>query len=134
MKKILLDSYAILAYLKQEEGFKKIKAELIKAAENKCPILANEINIGEVCYISLRNKLISDDDLERFIQILLNLPISPIPADFNLILEASKIKACYPISYADCFVVATALKEKAIIITGDPEFKKVQDIVEINWL
>ncbi len=48
--------------------------------------------------------------------------------------EASKIKARYPISYADCFAVATALRENATIVTGDPEFKTVQKLVEIDWL
>ena len=71
-------------------------------------------------------------NLSRVSEIVLT--ITPILADFPLILEASRIKACYPISYADCFVIATTLKEKARIITGDPEFRKVQDLVEIDWL
>ncbi len=53
---------------------------------------------------------------------------------FQDVLEASRIKATYSISYADCFVVATALKENAPIVTGDPEFKKVQEIVTIEWI
>jgi len=31
-------------------------------------------------------------------------------------------------------VVATALKKDAAIVTGDPEFKKVQKTVEIEWM
>ncbi len=30
----------------------------------------------------------------------------------------------YALSYADCFAVATAIKEKATVVTGDPEFRK----------
>jgi len=33
-------------------------------------------------------------------------------------LEAAEIKAQYPIAYADAFIVATALREEAHIITG----------------
>jgi predicted nucleic acid-binding protein len=36
-------------------------------------------------------------------------------------LEAAEIKAQYPIAYADAFIVATALREEARIITGDPD-------------
>jgi ribonuclease VapC len=63
---------------------------------------------------------------------LLPLKISPCPND--LVLEASEIKGEYPIAYADAFAVATALREKACLITGDPKFKKVQHLVEIKWL
>jgi ribonuclease VapC len=50
------------------------------------------------------------------------------------VIDAAKIKAQYPISYADCFAVATAIREKAVVITGDPDFKHVEKIVEIDWL
>ncbi len=53
---------------------------------------------------------------------------------FEDIIKASKIKAKYPISYANCFVVATALKEGAVIITGDPDFVKVKSFVKVEWL
>jgi len=35
---------------------------------------------------------------------------------------------------ADCFAVATARREAAIILTGDPEFKKIEHLAEIEWL
>ncbi len=38
------------------------------------------------------------------------------------------------ISYADAFLLATALREKATIVTGDPEFKKVQSLSPIEWI
>jgi predicted nucleic acid-binding protein len=48
------------------------------------------------------------------------------------VLEAARIKARYAIAYADCFAVATALREGAPIVTGDPQFKKVEDIVQVH--
>ena len=38
------------------------------------------------------------------------------------------------IPYADCFAAATAIKEKATVVTGDPEFRKVEGLVGIDWL
>ena len=38
------------------------------------------------------------------------------------------------LSYADCFAVASALRHDACILTGDPEFKNVEQIVEIDWV
>ncbi len=40
----------------------------------------------------------------------------------------------HPISYADAFVVATALNKGATIVTGDPEFKNVEYMVPIHWI
>jgi ribonuclease VapC len=44
-------------------------------------------------------------------------------------MKAAEVKAEYVISYADCFAVATAEQLSASIITGDPEFKKVEHLV-----
>jgi predicted nuclease of predicted toxin-antitoxin system len=34
----------------------------------------------------------------------------------------------------DGFAVATAQRENAVILTGDPEFKNVEKLVKIDWL
>ena len=52
----------------------------------------------------------------------------------DLVLAAAEIKAKYPIAYADAFIVATAIRESARVITGDPEFKTVAHLIEIDWL
>ncbi len=39
----------------------------------------------------------------------------------------------YYLSFADCFVVTPARKMDAVIMTGDPEFKNVEHIIEIEW-
>ena len=41
--------------------------------------------------------------------------------DRALILEAARIKADYPMSYADAFAAATAIQLGAPLWTGDPE-------------
>lgn len=92
----------------------------------------SEINIGEVCYTVLRARL--TNNLDDFLSLFLSLPIRPVPVDFELVKEASKIKAQYPLSYADAFAVATGLRMDAAIITGDPEFKSVKKLINVEWL
>jgi predicted nucleic acid-binding protein len=53
---------------------------------------------------------------------------------FQDVIEAAKNKGQSALSYADCFAVTTAIKEKATVVTGDPEFKKVDRLVGIDWL
>jgi len=131
-KRKLLDAHAALVYLRQEKNYEKVKQALISAEQTKIPLLMNEINIGEVCYIALRTRLTAN--LDDFLSLFLSLPIQPATVDFDLIKEAAKIKGRHPLSYADTFAVATALREDAAIITGDPEFKQVESLVSIEWL
>jgi len=128
----LLDAHAALCYLRLEKGYELVKNALKKAEKTETPILMCEINIGEVCYIALRAGL--TPNVEDFLNLFLSLPIHPITVNFELIKEAAKIKAIYPLSYADAFAIATAIREDATIITGDPEFRQVENVVSIEWL
>jgi predicted nucleic acid-binding protein len=129
-RKSLIDSFALLAYLKQENNYTKV-ANLLSSKENQ--LLMNEINIGETFYILARERGL--DKAEYFVNAVLpNLPITKIGNMLPEVIQAAKIKAQYPISYADCFAVATAIREKAVIITGDPDFKFVEKMVKVDWL
>ena len=129
-KKSLIDSFALLTYLKQESNYQRVE-DLLSSKENQ--ILMNDINIGETFYILAKERGL--DQAEYFINAILpNLPITKIGNAMTEVIDAAKIKAQYPISYADCFAVATAIREKAVIVTGDPEFKHVEKIVTIDWL
>ena len=57
-----------------------------------------------------------------------------LPAPNSLIFEAAEYKAQYSISYADCFILASAVELEAVIVTGDPEFKKVTHLADIFWV
>lgn len=131
-KKSLLDSYAVLAFLKQEPNFDIVKALLRGSSRGHVTLLMNQINAGEVYYQVARQNLC--DDIDRFWDGFGQLPIVFVENDFDLVIEAAKIKAQYPISYADAFAAATALQEGASVVTGDPDFKHVENIVKIEWL
>lgn len=129
-EKKVLDSYALLAYLKKEDKYERIK-ELL--ASKDVILFMNEINIGECFYILARER--GMDKAEYFVHTILpNLPITKKANGFQDIIEAAKIKANHPLSYADCFAIQTSLKEDAPIITGDPEFKKAEKLAKIEWL
>jgi len=129
----LLDSFALLAYLKKEKGYQKVKDTLVSHREGEEDLLMNEINAGEVYYILARER--SLDAAEYFLHdILQALAIKIIPNSFSGVIEAAKIKAQFPIAYADAFAVATATKYDATLVTGDLDFKKVEHLIDIEWL
>jgi len=131
--KMLLDSYALLAYLNKEAGFEMVRNLLNMAQDSGKFILMNEINVGETYYILFRER--GSEKSEYFLDtILSSLPIVMIQNNFQLVIEAARIKAEYPLSFADCFAVTTARRERASVITGDQEFKKVEHLVDIEWV
>ena len=131
-RRSLLDSFAMLAFLNRERGFEKVRS-LLRAAEASAePLLMNEIHIGEVYYVTAKDR--SVEHAEEFLRRLETLPIQPISNSFAEVLEAARIKARFPISYADAFAVATAVRMDAVIVTGDPEFDAVSHLVTLDRL
>ena len=132
-RKRLLDSFAIIAYLNKEKGFERVRDAMSEAQKSGNPILMNEINIGEVYYILFRKR--GPEKADYFLQtILQSLPIIVVSNGFDDVIKAAKIKAEHPLSFADCFAAATAKKNNSVIMTGDPEFKKIEGLVAIEWL
>ncbi len=131
-RKRVLDSYAILAFLKQEPHFETVRDLLKKSSKGHEALLMNQINAGEVYYQIAKQDFTGD--MDRFWNQFLQLPVLFVVNDFDLVLGAAKLKARFPIAYADAFAVATAIKEGASIVTGDPDFKHVESLVKIEWL
>ena len=132
MKRILFDSHALLKFSQDEEGADKVEQFLLSSLNRNLKAYLSEINLGEIYYISIRR--LGLESAKLYLEQLLDLPIDIVSPSSEIIRGAAEIKAQYAISYADCFAVATALKYSASIITGDPEFKKVDQIVTIEWL
>ena len=132
MKKSILDSYAILAFLFEEKGYEKVLELFEKAAQANQALLIAAPNWAEVRYMVERKA-----GTARWSEVrhkLLGLPLEIVPADQALAELAGEIKAAKKMSLADCFAVALAKKLKAQIYTGDPEFKAVETDIQIVWL
>ncbi len=120
MAHFVLDSYALLAFFRNEPGGEKVEQFLNEAATDKHELYMTCINAGEVFYMSYRKD--GTDKAEIAWKALLQFPIHIIDADLDFSLAAARIKARYSISYADAFAAALTIKRKATLITGDDEF------------
>jgi predicted nucleic acid-binding protein len=131
-KTIVLDSWAIMSYLQGEPSAEKVADIIADAHEDNVPLLMSVVNAGEVWYIIARRA--SEADADRSIRQLRQLGIAMVDADWEIAHEAGKFKAKKRMSFADCFAAALAKQKKALLITGDSEFKQVEAEVTINWL
>ena len=128
----VLDSWALLAFFKDEPAGLAVEELIHKASAEKIRLLLSVVNWGEVYYGMWRaggEKAAQDAarDISR-------LPIELVDADLHLTRQAATYKATHKMSYADAFAAALAKEKKAELVTGDPEFKPLEKEIKINWL
>ncbi len=131
----VLDSWALLAFFEDEPAAGEVENLLARADTGRDKLLLCVVNWGEVYYNVMRK--ISAETAEQKALEISGLSIEIIPVDgmnLELARQAAIYKATKKMSYADCFAAALAKIRKAELITGDPEFKQVEDEIKICWL
>lgn len=111
---VVLDSWAVLRYLEDTEPAAELVTDLLGVERP----LMSWINLGEVHYVLRRSEgeeaaIETVRDLREVIDV--RLP------DERLVLDAARIKADYPMAYADAFGAALSIAQEATLWTGDPE-------------
>ena len=130
--KIVLDSYALIAYFEDESSADQVKELLQQAEERGKSLLMSTVNWGEVYYALSRSK--GESKAEESILIIDQLPITLIEINRTIAYQAAKLKARYAVAFGDCFAAALAMVNQGQVLTGDPEFKNLEKEVSINWL
>ena len=128
----VMDSYALLAYLNGEAGQRRVQEILTLALSHEVEVYLGMINLGEILYIVERRRGLTQ--AQRTLSLIESLPLTICETTRALVLDAAHIKAGHSISYADAFVAALAQSENATVVTGDPEFNAVTELVQIEWL
>lgn len=131
--KVVLDAWAILAYLQREEPAAARITEVLRQAEKKeISLFVSLINIGEVFYMVGRRK--GEEAAEETLQELHHLPLAMVVPDRGTIIKAAGLKIHYPLSYADAFAAVTAQDLNATLLTGDRELLQLRDVLSIEAL
>ncbi|MBL7163997.1 MAG: type II toxin-antitoxin system VapC family toxin [Anaerolineales bacterium] len=132
MPDYVLDSYALLAYFNSEEGDDVVKELLNTALNGEVTLYLSLINLGEIYYLIRRRR--GMEKAQETLETLRSLPVTLCNVSEARVLAAADFKAEYPISYADAFAAALAQELGATLVTGDPEFKKLEPVFTISWL
>lgn len=128
----VFDTFAVIALLESEPGESRVKDLLTSAASGASLIAMSLINWGEVLYSTERK--LGAHALVRAISIIDSLPIELVSVDRALAQAAAHLKIRGRLSYADCYAAALAQTRDAAVVTGDPEFHSVENLVAIEWL
>lgn len=116
---VVLDSWALLAYLKNERPAGRIEQEWLASAPAVC-----SINLGEVLYLRLRERGKKAAAIEVEI---IRRSATIVDPDWELVAAAAKFTAKGGLAYADAFCIATAERLETPLWTGDPEIIALAD-------
>jgi PIN domain nuclease of toxin-antitoxin system len=110
---IVLDSWALLAFLKEEPAAGRVEAEWV--AEGAA---ISSINLGEVLYIRMgaAGEGVAREDVNE-----IRSRLTVLDPSWETVEIAATIKAGGGLSFADAFCMATAAQLNVPLLTGDPE-------------
>ena len=128
----VVDSYALLAFLRGEKGSSAVTELLEAALRAGRRVAISSVNWAEVKYMVQRKMGTASWQAVR--EKLLGLPLDVVPVDRALAEEAATLKAIRKMSLADCFAAALAMSRQADLYTGDPEFREVERQIRIVWI
>lgn len=132
MHDIVLDSFAVLAYLFDEPAASKVNElfEVSAASNTRLPITA--VNWAEALY---RLEQMRGDEGTRIARHFeQSMPIDIVAPNKDYAEIAARLKSRHRISLADAFAAALTKLRNGTLATGDPEFRQLEKEIHILWL
>ena len=129
---LVLDAHPVVVFINGEAGAQLIEALLDRAAGGGTRLFMTVVNVAEVLIVQERRG--GPTASHRTLDLVQDLPIVLIGVDLELAARAAYFKVRGGISLADCFAAALAHREDLPLLTGDREFERVADTVEVLWL
>jgi len=131
----VLDSWALIAYFEDQPAAEQVEQLLVKAEAGVHKLLLSVVNWGEIYYNTMRE--VSQEAAEEIAREMAGLTIEIVGVDeknLEFLRQAAIFKATRKFSYADAFAAALAKIRNAELVTGDREFRQVEDEIKIGWL
>jgi len=132
MKRIVLDSSALMTFFENRPGAEKVEELIHLAVGGKRQLLMSVVNWGEVYYSVWRAK--GPGVALKVLADIAQLPIELIDADYELTKRAAELKANHKLPYADCFAAALAKLRKASVLATDRDFQIVAHEIPVELL
>jgi ribonuclease VapC len=128
---LVLDAHPVVAFINGEAGAPLIEALLDRAGRGDTRLLMAVVNVAEVMIVQERRG--GADASHQTLELLQDLPIDLVTVDLELAARAAYFKVRGGMSFADCFAAAVAQRDGAPVLTGDREFERVADSIDVLW-
>jgi ribonuclease VapC len=127
-----LDAFAVLALFENEPGGPTVRSLVDRAARGQEELYLTVVNLGEVLYRLEHNH--GQQHAGAALTVIQQWPVEIVSINQDMAVAAARVKAERRMGYLDCFVVALAQRLDAAVLTGDPDFQRVDGLVKIEWL
>ena len=131
MKRIVLDSSALMTFFENRPGAEKVEELLQLAIDGKRELYMSVVNWGEVYHSVWRAK--GPGVALKVLADIAQLPIELVDADYALAKLAAEFRAQHKLPYVDGFAAALAAQRKAALLTSDSDFSHVEKKLDILW-
>jgi len=132
MRELVLDSFALLAYFFGEAVGSHVRDILREASAGNARLFLTTVNLAEVAY--RLERAWNEDRMLEALALIDSYPIQTVDIDRELALAAARFKALHNIALADCLAAALAQRLDAAVLTGDPDFQRLEPAVAVDWL
>jgi predicted nucleic acid-binding protein len=132
VKKYVLDTSALFAFIQDEEGADRVQNILVSAQKNECSVYISFISLAELLYVTWQEE--GESAARALVSQVKSLPLSIIESEERLTLAAGRIKASFYLSLGDAFIAAAAQIVSGTLVHKDPEFLPVAGIISLEEL
>ncbi len=119
MRNYVLDANVLLDHLGQRAAAKRVNALLKEALRSEQPLLISAVNWGEVLCSVWKES--GEAAAIETVSIVDGLPVEIVPVSADDAFAAARLKSVHRLPYADSFAAALAFREKATLVTSDPQ-------------
>ena len=127
----LLDTSALLAFWDDEEGADEVE-RILRGASSRSKIFFSFMTLMEAKYRLWRRG--GKGLAEEFERMVGNLPLTRVNLTDPILNRATEIKATKRVSFADSWIIATAIETGSALVHKDPEFEQVKDRLSLITL
>ena len=133
IKRIILDTSAILTYFEGEEGKEIVGKLLIRSASHKIELSIPFSAAIEFYYINFNSQ--GEETANQRFAMLMSLPVGVLKSiNEPYMVQAGRLKASYPISFADALIAAYVYLENASLVHKDPEYLTLEKEIDLITL
>jgi len=128
----VFDSSAVLALLFDEPAAEQVEQLLSQAVDQNKEVYISAVNWTEVLYRV--QQIQGETGVKAAKQFEHETTLAVVDVNRELAELAAELKATYHLSLGDAYCAALAKQMKAVLVTGDREFKQMERQVEIKWI
>jgi predicted nucleic acid-binding protein len=125
MKAVVFDSYALIAFFRQEAGYEAVRELLVKMANGETEGFITTVNVGEVYYMISRKS--GAKYAATALDALLKFPLVVVDADLKLTLEAAAFKSKIRFIICRCVCGSFDDTKESYAYHGDAEFDNLKN-------